>query len=898
MRQLHPLPHPLPPALTRARTLPGPILRSPWCLPRLVLAGLAVAAVAPAAAFNYVTDANGTWWGIQSAASPHVDNGSIRATQVAPAGQSGAYSTTINGFGGIKVLVQGGAVAPRFNGELMRGFGLQFDGVDRFETTRSVGLGGVLVSRSVHVNRSANWGRWLDTFTNTTAQPLVVQVAFGGQSGFGETGANASALVNTSNGDARVTVADVWATVVTPLAGSTLRGGPQVTVFGTSTPAQRSPGVAGNWLYRTFDNPLRTTGHDANFQAYVHALRLRPGESRSLLHFVVLGKRVDETTAPAERAAVEATATALAAAPALTGLSVAQVCSVWNFGAAAKAAAGFQVSQCPASAPVVVAQPPAPAAPEPVTSVRYEVFEKTIAQLRADLQSGATTAVDITQAYLDRIAAYDRGQFGFNSIQIVAADALEQARAADLARQRGASSPLLGIPIVVKNLFDTVDMATNNGSLTFDGFRPVKDAFQVARLRAAGAVIIGKAALEEYATSGSYSNDAFGQVWNVFNPSKSALASSGGSASALAASLAAAALGSQTGDSLYAPASAASLVTLRGTDGLQSGSGIMPLVWLTDFGGAMTRSVSDLADMLNAVAGTDPDDPTTAPADGLIPADWRSVLNSNALQGKRIGYIPAVWVDPFGTTGTVNASREALRFLEQAGATIVEMGQTVGGTDTPPVPPDATTGNLTAEGWAQYIDKHPELAAQNFPIATFVDVQCSQKKVPYVRAAASTCLDTPPPRMSQAQIDAKRAQRVLRQQSAKAWMDAAGVDAVVYPGLLSAVSLNDGGGNRSSFGRRDTPGGANGIPTVVVPAGLNDQGEPIAIQLMGRAWDDAKLVGYAYAFEQLANPAGSGHMVQRTAPPLRYEAGAPRTSAAHLASGNRASNGPGPTKRR
>ncbi len=157
-------------------------------------------------------------------------------------------------------------------------------------------------------------------------------------------------------------------------------------------------------------------------------------------------------------------------------------------------------------------------------------------------------------------------------------------------------------------------MPTTNGSLTFAGFRPAHDAFQVAKLRAAGAVLIGKAALEEYATSGNYSNDAWGQVWDVFGPSRSAIASSGGSASAVAGSLAAGALGSQTGDSLYAPASAASLVTLRGTDGLESGSGIMPLVWMTDFGGALARSVSDLADMLNVVAGTDPDDPTSAPA--------------------------------------------------------------------------------------------------------------------------------------------------------------------------------------------------------------------------------------------------------------------------------------------
>ena len=302
---------------------------------------------------------------------------------------------------------------------------------------------------------------------------------------------------------------------------------------------------------------------------------------------------------------------------------------------------------------------------------------------------------------------------------------------------------MLGVPIAVKNLYDTYDMATTNGSLTFEGFRPKKDAFQIAKLREAGAVIIGKAALEEYATSGNYSNDPWGQVWNAFSPSKSAIASSGGTATAVAASLAAGGMGSQTGDSLYGPASGASLVTLRGTDGLESGSGIMPLSWLTDFGGVMTRSVPDLADMLNVVTGTDPADPTTAPADAERPADWRSTLDPNALRGKRIGYIPSTWDDPFGTTGTTNASKAALKYLTDAGATIVEMGSTVGDTNTPTAPTNPSD-NTTAEGWAQYIDAHPELAEQGFQIRSAVDVSAARRR------RSGTCARTrrraPPPR--------------------------------------------------------------------------------------------------------------------------------------------------------
>ena len=845
-----------------------------------ILALLGLVCVVPTSAFNYVADANGTWWGIQDAAPPRVDTGSIRATQIAP-GQAGAYSTSINGFAGVKVLVQT-TPAPRLNGEIMRGYGLTFDGVNRFTTTQSIDLGGVTISRAVYVNSGANWGRWLDSFTNTTDAPIVVKAAFGGQSGvgIGASGANnqPSAVVNTSSGDALVTAADAWVEVATPLAADTLVGGPQVTVIGTPTsaaaPFSGAMTFAGNWLFDTFNNPLSYTGHEGNFQAYVNTITLPPGKTRSVLHFVVLGPRVNAASSAAVRAAVEVTATELAAAPAIADLSLAQICSIDNFSAAALSANGFDYARCTPTNQnrkgLEVAQAPVPHQKKAKTNVKYDVVGKTIAQLRADLEAGVTTSAQITEAYLDRIDFYDKGQFGFNAFEIVAADAIEQARAADAARKRGAAGPLLGIPIAVKNNFDTFDLPTTNGSMTFEGFRPARDAFQVARLREAGAVIIGKSGLEEYATSGAYSNDAWGQVWNVFNPSKSAIASSGGSASAIAASLAAAALGSQTGDSLYGPASAASLVTLRGTDGLESGTGIMPLVYLTDFGGAMARSVSDLADMLNVVVAVDPDDPETSAPGRRVPEDWRSVLDPTALMGKRIGFIPSTWIDPFGTTNTTDAQKAALQFFEDAGATIVEMGSTVGGTDAPPAPP-APPFNIRAEGWGLYIDSHPELLTQGFAIHTVVDVDCSQKKIAYVRADLSTCAVAPPPRLTAAEIQVFRDYRRGRQATAKLWMDSAGVDAVVYPGLLSDISLNDGGGNKASFGRRDTPSAANGIPTIVFPVGFNNHGQPINIQLLGRAWDDDQLVAMAYAFMELANAAGRGHVEATTAPPLPHD---------------------------
>jgi len=334
----------------------------------------------------------------------------------------------------------------------MRGFGLTIDGVERFRTTQSIDMGGATVSRSVYVNTSANWGRWLDTFTNTTKAPVTIRVAFGRPSGQGTTGATTSAIVATSSGDAVVTPEDAWVEYATPLLASTLVGGPQVTVLGTPSPFSGAMTFAGNWLYDSFDTPLAYSGHERNFQAYVNTLTLPPR-------------------------------TSLASNPPLGDLSAAELCSVANFDIAAMSVPGFNHASCSARKLALVQQPPVPRQKEGED-------RRQVRRRRED-----------------------------DAYQLVARDAMAQAKVADKA----------------------------------------------------GAVIIGKTALEKYATFGHWSNDAWDQVWSVFNPSRSPLASSGGSASAVAGSFSAAAMGSQTGDSLYAPASAQSLVTLRGTDGLESG---------------------------------------------------------------------------------------------------------------------------------------------------------------------------------------------------------------------------------------------------------------------------------------------------------------------------------------
>lgn len=427
------------------------------------------------------------------------------------------------------------------------------------------------------------------------------------------------------------------------------------------------------------------------------------------------------------------------------------------------------------------------------------------------MASGKTTAVQITRAYLDRIAAYDGGPFGLHSVLTVAPDALEQAKAADAARAAGDTRPLLGIPILAKDIYDTKDMPTTGGSLIFDGYRPTHDAWIVAKLREAGALILGKANLSEFANDGHFSSSAFGQVWNAFDPSRSSIGSSGGSAVAVASSFAAASLGTQTGDSLWGPSSAASLVSLRGTDGMQSTDGVMPLTYIQDYAGVITKSIPDLALMLNATAIGNPADPLDDVSDGHRPADWTPYLKTDALQGKTIGVPATAFNDLFGTNGTSNAMRAQFVHFTEAGATVKDIA------DPPPAPSGNSFGDTGYEGWLKWIQAHPDNPYTDVP-----QITRSPLRIPQFRNA-TPYTDTGP--MTDAQIKGFQDYRANYRVILAQWMKDQGVDAVAFPGQLSDIHLNDS--IQPSFGRRDPQASASGVPTVIFPAGVNDHGQPI-----------------------------------------------------------------------
>ncbi|XVV10150.1 amidase [Actinoplanes sp. CA-131856] len=789
----------------------------------------------PASAYSSVPVALGDQWNVNDAAIPGLDTGSVRSTS----------ANALLGYGGIRVKVPGGT--SMLNGALLRGFGLTQRSPGSYAGKHSVVVDGVAVTRELTVDAADSFGRFFDTFTNTTRRPLRIDVAFGGQLGY-NTGTNQSTVASTSSGDTRITGRDGWVSFFTPSAGagSASTNGPSATVLGAPGTLAR----VGNFLRDPFRNPLPATGDEANHPGFVNQLTLYPGRSLSLAHFVVTG--LSETrnapgasappTAGSQVAAVQAAAAALTTKPDFTGLSAAEVCSLANFPSSGKSCARYG-GKVPGAVISPVTQPVVK------TSSPYNVVGKTVVQMRADMSSGRTNAQQIVQAYLDRIAAYDQGPLGLHSVLYLAPDALAQAKAADQARKRGDKRPLLGIPILVKDIIDTKDMPTTGGSLVFDGYRPFKDAWQVAKLREAGAIILGKANLSEFANSGYFSESAYGQVWNAFDPSRSSIGSSGGSAVAVASGFAAAALGSQTGDSLWGPSGAANLVSLRGTDGMQSGDGTMPLTVVQDYVGVIAQSVEDQALLLNTVAVGNPSDSLDDVADGHRPKDWTKYLNGKALKGVVIGVPADAFTDPFGTTEVSSALRAKFAAFRKAGATIKEISA------TPAAPARTYTGDTGYEGWRQWIAAHPDN-----PYKTAEEVITSAKKLPYNVRTTYTGTGA----MTPEQLAAMQAWRASYRAMLGTWMDDEGVDVVLYPTELSDIHLNDSSGN--SFGRRDPQSSGAGVPTAIFPAGLNAHGQPVGFQLQGKQFQDPELLGYAYAFEKIAG----GRALPRITPALRY----------------------------
>jgi Asp-tRNA(Asn)/Glu-tRNA(Gln) amidotransferase A subunit family amidase len=469
--------------------------------------------------------------------------------------------------------------------------------------------------------------------------------------------------------------------------------------------------------------------------------------------------------------------------------------------------------------------------------VSYNAFEKTIAQLSADMAGGKTTAAELVQFYLDRIAAYDQAGPRLNAVIALNPRAVEQARTLDgEQRRRRRRGPLHGIPILVKDNYDTADMPTTGGSLALKGIVPKRDAFQIRKLREAGAIILGKVNLHELALGLTTVSSLGGQTLDPYDLTRAPGGSSGGSGVAAAVDFAAAAMGTDTSGSIRIPSSHNSIVGLRPSLGLSSRSGIIPFGHTQDTGGPMARTVADIAVLLDATVGYDPDDPSTAAGKGRTPRSYTTSLRRDALTGARLG----VLTEFFGTAaedeevGTI--VRRAIDEMRAQGATPIEIA-------VPNLASQLMASNLLSQELKFYLGDY--LKQSGAAVKSVGEWIASGQYTPQLRPFLQGANAQPDDYLSSADYQSRLAARASLGNAINAVMDQNRLDAIVYPTTRRIAPLI--GGNQ--IGSNAGLSAQTGFPAITVPAGFTAGGFPVGIELLGRAFAEPTLIALAYCYE-------------------------------------------------
>lgn len=475
----------------------------------------------------------------------------------------------------------------------------------------------------------------------------------------------------------------------------------------------------------------------------------------------------------------------------------------------------------------------------------FHVEEATIAEIHLAFRRGKISSRRLVEHYLERIEKYDQVS-GLNAIVVINPNALRVADSLDAEFQRtGRLRPLHGIPIIVKDNFDTQDLQTSGGSIALKGSVPPDDAAQVRRIREAGAIVLAKSNMAEWAFSPYVTESSIaGITRNPYDLDRVPAGSSGGTAAAVAANFGTAGLGTDTGNSIRGPSSHTCLVGIRSTMGLTSRDGIIPLYLRNDIGGPMCRTVEDAVRILDVIAGYDPADPITEHGRGRRAADYREFLDKNGLKHARIGVFRA-----YIETETIDLQvkaliEDAIRDLERLGAEIVD----------PFVIPefDRLSQGLWSNHFQHDVNLYLASLGENAPYETIESIYDEGLYSPYIKTRLERALeaDTPPEQRDPPSLDLYRDPRniALREAVLRA-MDASGVDAFVYPTWSNPPR---------KVGDMDSPSGDNsqilsphtGLPAITVPMGFTYGHLPAGLQFIGRLFGEPDLIRFAYAYEQ------------------------------------------------
>lgn len=481
------------------------------------------------------------------------------------------------------------------------------------------------------------------------------------------------------------------------------------------------------------------------------------------------------------------------------------------------------------------------------TSAPFDVVGTTIAETQQAIRDGRTTCRAIVEQYLRRIAAYDQqptNGLRLNAVVTLNPDALADADACDRNFQSTHTLPPLGgIAVLIKDNYDTRNLQTSGGSLAMKGFLPQSDATMVARLRAAGAIILAKTNMAEWAFSPYVTESSLaGITRNPYDLSRVPAGSSGGTAAAVAASLGESGLGSDTGNSIRGPSSHNDLVGIRPTIGLTSRAGIIPLFAHNDVGGPMARSVADAAALLTVLAGPDPADPVTALAADHPHVDYTQSLDRHGLRGARI----AVYREYFSTPETdpeiKSLTEAAIKTLQSEGAIIVD-GFTIANEKA--LEENLWCGDFEADLNA-YLAKHP-----NAPYHDLKSIVASGLYLPYIGEEIRGAIAPPKPDDRRAPcLDVYHdAPKIAFRNALTAAMTAQHIDAIIYPTWSNPPrrvgDVSSPAGDNSQVLSPQT-----GFPAITVPMGFTHGALPAGLTFLGPAFSEAMLIRYVYDFEQ------------------------------------------------
>ena len=485
----------------------------------------------------------------------------------------------------------------------------------------------------------------------------------------------------------------------------------------------------------------------------------------------------------------------------------------------------------------------------PAGRASSDPFEKDLRGLQADMTARRMTAAELAQFYLDRIAAYDHDGPRLNAVLYVNPRALDEARTLDDERRRGRiRGPLHGIPVLLKDNFETRDMPTTGGSLALSGAVPRQDAFQVAKLRSAGALLLGKVNLHELALGLTTISSLGGQTLDAYDPTRAPGGSSGGSGVAVAANFAAFAMGTDTSGSIRIPSSHNAIVGLRPSAGLSSRTGIIPFGHTQDTGGPMARSVADIAIVLDATVGYDPADPVTGNARGRIPRTYTSSLRRDALKGARIGVLNEL----FGVAGddapVATLVRRAVTEMTKQGATALDVA-------VPDLQAQLTASNLLSQELKFYLGDYFK-QAPGARVSSFAAFLASGLYTPQLKPFLELANMQPDDYLTSDDYRRRLAARDALTRGVVAVMDAGRLDAIVYPTTRRIAPPL--GGNQ--VGSNAGLSAQTGMPAITVPAGFTAEGFPVGIELLARPFGEPTLIALAYSYEQATH--------HRTPPPI------------------------------